>query len=265
MILAEQVLDALARSYSTEAGYVFIRETTLGTSGRRADAVALQIYQSRGIALHGFEVKTHRRDWLRELKQAAKADELFRRCSYWSIVAPAGVAAEHEVPEAWGLFQIEADKSRFTTVRRPSKLEPDPLDLYTVALILRRAMSALKAPYDLAHLEEKRAEYERGLRDGRTGADPEKYQREDHQRLTRAVLEFEGATGVNIRDASWKEHGGRRLGQTVRFLLTHPQQVEAARTHLRSVARQLDRAAEDVSLPPDLNLAWLLPAEEATA
>ncbi|HYJ21079.1 MAG TPA: hypothetical protein VEW07_03530, partial [Solirubrobacterales bacterium] len=42
---------------------------------RTIDAVSLNLWPSRGMLLDGYEIKVSRSDWLRELKNPAKAEE----------------------------------------------------------------------------------------------------------------------------------------------------------------------------------------------
>src|SRR4051812_18306594 len=53
-----------------------VRGATGITEGadRSADAIAMSVWPSRGLELHGFEVKVSRGDWLRELREPAKAE-----------------------------------------------------------------------------------------------------------------------------------------------------------------------------------------------
>lgn len=52
----------------------------------------------------GFEVKTSRADWLRELKNLSKAQAWQRYCSHFFVVAPRGVVRDEEVPVGWGVM-----------------------------------------------------------------------------------------------------------------------------------------------------------------
>ena len=59
----------LALRYAPPA-YAFFEEVRAQTgyaAGGSADGLALSLWPSRGIELHGFEVKVSRSDWLREL------------------------------------------------------------------------------------------------------------------------------------------------------------------------------------------------------
>jgi len=73
---------------------------------RTLDALALHLWPSRGLALHGFEIKVSRPDWLREVKDPAKAEDACRLVEFFWIVAPKGVVKKGELPPTWGLIEI---------------------------------------------------------------------------------------------------------------------------------------------------------------
>src|SRR3954468_2546806 len=51
-----------------------------------ADAIAMSLWRSRGLRLHGFEVKCSRSDWLYELKHPEKAESFIRYVHHWWMV-----------------------------------------------------------------------------------------------------------------------------------------------------------------------------------
>ncbi len=73
----------------------------------RADAVAVNLYPSRGLEIHGLEVKVSRADWLRELKDPEKAIGVSRFCDRWWLAIP-DIAIIHpfEVPANWGILVL---------------------------------------------------------------------------------------------------------------------------------------------------------------
>lgn len=115
-------------------GTGFSRRTT-----RTADGLAFSLWPSRGLELHGIEVKTHRSDWLREKKEPEKAEEIGRFCDRWWLAVTPGVVLDvGEVPSTWGL--LEWDGKRWRTHRdAPKRLEATPLDRPMLAAILRKA------------------------------------------------------------------------------------------------------------------------------
>ena len=107
---------------------------------RWADAVAMNLYPSRGLEIHGFEVKASRSDWLSELRNPAKSAPVQQYCDRWWIVAPPGVVADGELPPTWGLLEAKVGKLR--QVCAAPKLEAKPVTGAFVAAMLRRAGEA---------------------------------------------------------------------------------------------------------------------------
>jgi hypothetical protein len=94
-VLAEHV-----RNYCGFAGY----RTT--TPLRTADALAVDLWPSSGNAIHGFEVKVSRSDWLTELKDPEKAEAFRPYCDHWWLVVPDATIVRDDLPAGWGLLAV---------------------------------------------------------------------------------------------------------------------------------------------------------------
>jgi len=244
-VKALDVLDSLERAFDAKGGYIVIREISVGSGIRRADAIALQMYRSRGIHLHGFEVKVSRRDWLAELADAAKADELVSVCEYFSVAAPAGIVDVAELPDAWGLFEVRGPDRRLFRVKAATKTDADPLSLPAAARLIARAMEGLRAPGAEALRAARDEGYKAGVESGiRQAPNPGGYDRDEHERLTARVAAFERASGVRLE--RWlDERRAERLGQAVRLVLETPEAVARLRGDLRRVARSIEALASE--------------------
>src|SRR6185503_11234064 len=140
---AGRVMAALAKRYAPPS-WALLSQLGSGTGwarGRYADAVALGLWPSRGIDLHGFEVKVHRGDWLRELKKPEKADEIAVYCDFWWLVvgAPDVVdLARDPIPTTWGVLELDG---RGLVQRRKAERNAGvvAIDKPLVAAIFRRA------------------------------------------------------------------------------------------------------------------------------
>lgn len=113
---------------------------------RTADAVALNLWPSRGLALHGFEIKATRPDWLRELKNPAKANEIAVYCDFWwLVVSDVTIVKEGELPFGWGLLAAETkgDKRVLRRVCEPAKRTAKPFDREMIAAFCRCAVAGM--------------------------------------------------------------------------------------------------------------------------
>lgn len=140
------LLDLLCARYATVGGngprYVFmphVRSAPGFDARRTLDAVVMDLWRSAGNALHGFEVKVSRSDWLRELADPSKAGQFLPLLDRFWIVAPRGVVLLEELPVGWGLLVPVGDQLR--AVRSPVDLVSGNrlLPVGFVACLLRAA------------------------------------------------------------------------------------------------------------------------------
>lgn len=138
MISGSRIRDLLRKRYPPPA-YAAFEEVTEGSGGygQRADFMAMSLWASRGYVLEGFEIKTSRSDWLRELKRPDKAESIFKRCDFWYLVAPREAYRSDEIPEPWGVIEVLGDNTLRISKKAP-KLTPQPLDRGLLAMLLRR-------------------------------------------------------------------------------------------------------------------------------
>lgn len=106
---------------------------------RRADALALNLFPSKGWELHGFEMKASRSDWLAELADLSKSTPVKRYCDRWWLVAEEGVVMgeANEVPLEWGLM-VRGPTGLRVVIRAPRR-QPEPWSRGFVASVARAA------------------------------------------------------------------------------------------------------------------------------
>lgn len=105
---------------------------------RYADAVMMSLWPSRGLELHGVEIKVSRSDWMREAKDPTKAERVGAYCDRWWVhVAPKVIHDLSEVPPAWGVRVF--DGKAWKTLREAEKTEAKAIDRGFLASLLRRA------------------------------------------------------------------------------------------------------------------------------
>lgn len=104
-----EIESALRAKYAAPE-YALIFEVRNGTgfarrTARYADAIAMNLYPSRGLEIIGFEIKASRADWLRELKNPDKAEEIGKFCDRWYVViGDKDIVKPGELPACWGLI-----------------------------------------------------------------------------------------------------------------------------------------------------------------
>lgn len=161
--------QALRKRYKAPE-WALVREVPDGTgfSGHGyADAVALNLWPSRGLLLVGFELKVHRNDWLRELKNPAKAERFAKFCDEWWLITTDGVAEMDEIPPAWGWLRYPPNAKSMRTMKKAQRKDTQPeLPRSFTAAIVRRAH---ESGQDAEELKAARKEaYALGRQEGRS-------------------------------------------------------------------------------------------------
>lgn len=114
-----------------------VRRTTGFGYSRTADAIAMNLWPSRGLDLHGFEVKASRGDWLNEMKNPAKAEQIAAFCDrWWLVVGDKNIVKEGELPAKWGL--IVPRGRGLSIIKKALELKPKPIDRNFLASLLKR-------------------------------------------------------------------------------------------------------------------------------
>jgi hypothetical protein len=241
------LLDVLAKNYPLPH-YAFMREFRNATgfdANRSADALAFGMYRSRGQHIIGFEVKTARSDWLRELKSPAKAEPIARFCDYFYLVIPepansiTAVAKIEELPAPWGLFHVNVDKLKAKIVKRPDKLDAEPISRSFLCAIVKQAMDSVIAPGTKALQQARDAGYKEGAEEAeRTRGDWQKR----YENLEQKIEEFEKASGI----VGLKWGDGKIIGRAVSAVSKIQAGERNMLWNLESTAVALERSLKQV-------------------
>jgi hypothetical protein len=236
--------------------YAVLFKVTDGTGSnysRICDALAMNLWPSRGNAVHGFEVKVSRGDWLRELKHPEKADAIACYCEYWWIVAPKGIVHDGELPETWGLL-CPHGRGLKVQVKAP-KTPSQPLDKLFIGAMLRRAVEDMVPKSQIAG--ELQTEYQRGRADAERHAEQHasseaRGNKMQLEALRKSVEQFELASGVKI-----DHYNGGRVGDAVRCVMTGRHERESlvrlmhdAKRHAYSAQQIADAIAQTLAENP---------------
>ncbi len=220
-----QVLDALASRHDKAWAFLPQVREAAGFGGFRiCDALAMSLWPSRGLEIHGFEIKANRQDWLRELKNPAKADAICAYCDrWWLAVGDKSIVKDGELPPTWGLM-VPRGHGLAVSVKAPKFEKTEPLNRDFLAAILRRA--AEEIPYR----HRKTDDYNRGVEDGKKQASwSNTSATELLKQFRERVKVFEDASGVSING-----YNGQRIGEAVKIL------VKSER--LKGLVTRMDRA-----------------------
>ena len=171
---------------------------------RTCDGIAMGLWPSEGLHLHGFEVKVSRSDWRKEMQDVTKSSAFSVYCHYWWIVAPKEAVKLEELPADWGLLS-PVTANRVLRVQKPATFKATP-EQPTVELLAGIFRACCQNSVSARELESARSE---GYREGLKAADSRAKSSGDSEliRLRRlvkdheeAVAEFEEASGVPFRN-----------------------------------------------------------------
>jgi hypothetical protein len=209
-----------------------------------ADAIVMGLFPSRGLDIHGFEFKSNRPDWLKELKNPAKAEPVAKYCDYfWLLATNEGIVQKDELPATWGLYVLEG--KHLEVRKRAKRLQATPPDRPFIGAMLRRAN-------EMADREKRRAQEKIDkddvVRDAKKEADryaDERFKSEfsiatqEYQALKHQVEEFEKASGIKID--MWN---GKKMGEAVSLLsrLKTTREIDS----LAYLAKDLEERIQDV-------------------
>jgi hypothetical protein len=231
---------ALRQRFPAEAYALFaqVPDGTGSNQGRTADAIAMSLWPSRGLEVHGFEIKVSRADWLKELANPAKAEAIARFCDrWWVVVADVAHVKDDELPPGWGLLALKTAKLH--QVKAAPKRKPLPITSSFLAGLLRAAQ---KADPDMAAIEAARTSgFEAGKKAGLDqGASALRRAQDDLRAERMARQKFEEASGLNIG-----HYSAGRIGSAVHALMNGGAAAAASelrrlQSHARSIANGID-------------------------
>ncbi|MBU2760933.1 hypothetical protein [Acidithiobacillus sulfurivorans] len=118
---------------------------------RYADMIAVGLWPSLGLEILGFEVKTTRADWLKEISDEKKAVAVQQYCDRWYLVVPhknhekivRGLAGgeKGELPATWGMLTVDETGTVREIVAAP-KLDAQPVTRAFLASLIRNACTS---------------------------------------------------------------------------------------------------------------------------
>lgn len=253
-----EMLAMLRDRYTEKAGngdawafVTHVRDAAGFDAKRTIDGLAMSLWPSRGLLVHGFEVKCDRGDWLREMKNPAKAESFARLVDrFWLVVADEAIVKDGELPEPWGLLVVRGGRLVQKVEARP--LHPDArelppgLDRSFIASLLRAATKSRTALADELDAARRRG-YEAG--ESSTKSKLERLEAE-LEKLRDRDRRFHEVVGVGLTDFSdrYLKPGETdhltRLGGAIRAAMTGELEAERLVNRIKSLRDSADKIAE---------------------
>jgi hypothetical protein len=217
--------DLLEQRYPTKE-YTLLREVRNAagfSASRSADGMVIGHWPSRGCEIEGLELKANRGDWINELRNPAKAEEIFKFCDKWWIVAEReNIVKIEEVPTPWGFMECSNEKLK--VIKQAPKLEPVSLTRGIVVSMIKRATAKMDGMIDRDSIGEEIKK----ARDEGTERAKIQYERviDNYTLLKEALKTFEEKSGVDINQ--WN---AGNIGNAVKIVLF---------TENRNIKRELE-------------------------
>jgi hypothetical protein len=211
---------AYLRTKYPESEFVLIKEIADSTARRRyLDFMVVNLWESRGLAITGIEVKSYRSDWLNELKKPAKQELHVPYCDYFYLfTTDEKVAKLEEIPENWGWMTVRGDK--VFTIKKAPKLEAKPIPKHLMVGMLRRAADKT----DFVHKDTIKEEIEQTVsnRINQKRIDNERAlnnYKDLYENLKNKVEVFEKETGLTFPSSRfvWKDDT-KKFAEAVNFV-----------------------------------------------
>lgn len=235
-IPADRIEAQLAKRFKAPE-FAFMPQLNQGTgvnAGRRADAVAFSLWPSRGLHLHGFEIKVSRNDLAQELRQPAKAEAIQQFCHFWWLAVPRELVSDADlIPPTWGILEVDGNGVR---VRKQAPLlTPQDLTITITAAIFRSFSETV--PYlreNYVHVEEIEKTVQERI--GQRTEHEDRWAKSELKRLEDKLATFEEQSGIRID--SWD---AGRIGEVAKKLV-EAEGVHRLRSTLQHEAERLTAA-----------------------
>lgn len=228
-----------------------VRDAAGFQSNRSADAIAMNTWPSRGLEINGFEIKASRSDWLRELKDPAKAEAIAAYCDRWWIVAVSDIVKPDELPVGWGLLELKPNGSLREIRLAPKREDVKLLNRTFVAAMMRRCGQIDERRVQSA-LEAAKKEHEKYWKDWATNEATRRARRYEEQK---AMIDgLEKATGIEIASLQYRTDA---FISAVKFALK-AHDIHGHYSGLTSIRNEMDRCIKKID-----ELGKMMPDEAA--
>ena len=242
-LTASDIRNAMSKRWTAPEWAIMweVANATGSNARRSADAVMMSLWPSRGLELHGVEIKISRSDWKREAKDPSKAESIAKYCDRWWIHTPVGIVDDlSDLPPAWGLREYTG--KQWKTIKEAEKTDAAPADRGFLAALLRRSDESLKGMAHAAMEDERkslRASIDRersGIRD----SIQQGIERRTHEyiRIKEKIDQFEKGTGVELQQY------GDDMAQIGRCAVFLSRAADSSYLSLDKHADRLDAAAK---------------------
>lgn len=141
----ESIYKLLGDRYSGPE-WAYLMEVPDGTGQKKqrtADAIAIGLWSKNAGQFHGFEVKSSRSDWQKELQEPYKSQSWRNVVTSFWLVAGRGVAKLQEVPPDWGFLEVATNGESLKIRKQPLHVDRPTVPLNVVGAMLRKGVDTI--------------------------------------------------------------------------------------------------------------------------
>jgi len=246
-----------------------------GASARRiADAIAIQLWPSRGLTLECVEIKVHRSDLIREYQQPEKGDLIGRFCDKFWIATPPNIVKQSDFddgtfPKTWGCLEVsvhepgtlgldeEGRYSRWLTphvykvkVRKKALENPDALPPSRGFLAsLMRNLQAFESPEAVVARKLSMVQHKAEATAWESAQKEIAKARAERDEFRRRIAMFESITGLRtgVFDQVWGDNQLRKTHEKQKHLIQIAHSVEHSFEKARELANWLENRGKEMS------------------
>ena len=268
--LAKLVRDAIKKRYREEFVIYEFKDLPSNPS-HYMDALVINLHPSRSTYIESIEIKTHRSDWLNELKNPTKNDSVSKYCDLvWLATSSKDIARIEEIPPNWGWMVLTGD--RLKIMKQAPKLNPviDKDFIITVC----QYVSTISKDYEYIYQERKKTREELKKEIAEEYAKHENYTlielqeyKDQLDKLREKVRIFTEETGIaidyggynnnlqelreiakiiNILKDVWSGFGFWDFHKDVKLLKDDIKRLEEAYANYKSLAEKVSRERESL-------------------
>lgn len=262
-LTAGDLMKMILRRHEGAGWQVFVElaNSTGGRVSRRADAVAMALWPSLGLEVHGYECKVSRGDVRKELIDVQKNEPVGKYCDFWwLVISDPSIIDGLMLPPTWGVL-VPRDRVLRVHVQA-KKRKAVPPDRGFVASMLRSAsgttISRLRHQQIVGDLHDQIAELEKKLRDQSCSTADQ-----PNDELRETVRVFEEHAGFKITDRRWSvtnfveavrlltRKGLAGVDPTIRRLQAeaqyHQREADSTQKHIEDLQRIVEEGGDFAS------------------
>lgn len=181
---------------------------------RILDVIVFDTWPSKGLLLHGLEIKVSEADFRKELQDTRKFADFAPHLDTFSIVAPQGIVKKELLHDRWGLYTPTSVGDKLRTAKKPLMLHDGTRKEISKSIMASFVRALVARSLSVEGQAEKYEEaFEAGVQSVKSNRLDTSFAQQDLERARKSISDFEEKSGVKI--TTWN---GSRIGEAVKIV-----------------------------------------------